>query len=70
LYFIECNYDEFLYEYYKGSTIVWVLRWIYCCIVLNINHHEWLDEKYEGSIVVLYWKLNCYGMFVGVLQRI
>jgi len=24
------------------------------CIVLNINHHEWLDEKYEGSIVVLY----------------
>jgi hypothetical protein len=22
LYFIECNYDEWLYEYYDGSTIV------------------------------------------------
>jgi hypothetical protein len=22
LYFIECNYDEWLYEYYEGSTIV------------------------------------------------
>jgi hypothetical protein len=23
------------------------------CILLNINRHEWLDEKYEGSFVVL-----------------
>jgi len=22
LYFMECNYDEWLYEYYEGSTIV------------------------------------------------
>jgi len=59
LYFIECNCDEFF---------VWVIRGIYCCIVLNISYHKWLDEKYEGSIVVL--MLNCYVMLVGVLQRI
>jgi hypothetical protein len=23
---------------------VWVLQGIYCCIVLNINYYEWLDE--------------------------
>jgi hypothetical protein len=22
LYFIECNYDEFLYRYYEGSIVV------------------------------------------------
>jgi hypothetical protein len=27
LYYVECNYDEWLYEYYKRSTVVlyWVL---------------------------------------------
>jgi hypothetical protein len=68
LYFIECNCDEWLYEYYEGSTvvlyrmklsrmIVWVLQNIYRCIILNINYHGWLYEYYEGSVVVLYWTL-------------
>jgi hypothetical protein len=70
--------------------VVWVLRKIYHCIILNVNEHEWLYEYYEGSIIVLYWTLsvmngwmsntkdvllcywmlNCYGMFVCVLQMI
>jgi hypothetical protein len=68
LYFIECNCYEWLYEYYKGSTVifyqmklsrmvVWVLQKIYHCIILNVNYHRWLYEYYEGSIVVLYWTL-------------
>ena len=87
--------------YYEGSTVVlysmklsWmvvqVLQNIYCCIILNVNYHEWLYEYYEGSIIVLYWTLtvmngwmsntkgtivlywmlNCYEMFVCVLQMI
>jgi len=68
LYFIECNCDKWLYEYYEGFTVVlyrmklsrmvvWVLRKIYRCIILNVNYHGWLYEYYEGSIVVLYWTL-------------
>jgi len=69
LYFIECNYDEWLYGYYEGSTdvfygmylwrmVVWVLHRIYRCIILSVNYHEWLYEYYEGSSVVLYWSLT------------
>jgi hypothetical protein len=47
LYFIGCNCDKWLYEYYEGSTVVfywmklwqmvvWVLRKINCCILLNV----------------------------------
>ena len=57
----------------KTSTLwscQWVLRKIYRCIILNVNCHEWLYEEYEGSTVMLYWMLNCYGMFVRILQRI
>jgi hypothetical protein len=68
LYFIECNYDEWLYEYYKEYTlvlyrmklsrmVVWVLRKIYRCIILNVNYHEWLYKYYRVSIIVLYWIL-------------
>jgi len=31
LYFIECNYDEWLHEYYDGSTVV--LYWM--LIIMN-----------------------------------
>jgi hypothetical protein len=31
LYYIQCNYDEWLYEYYEGSTIV--LYWM--LIIMN-----------------------------------
>jgi hypothetical protein len=48
LYFIECNCDEWLYEYYKGSTVVFIE--CYC--------DEFLYEYYKGSIVVLYWTLT------------
>jgi hypothetical protein len=53
--------------------VVWVLRRIYWCILLNVimtngriyrcillsvNYHEWLHEYYEGFSVVLYWSLT------------
>jgi hypothetical protein len=60
LYFIECNCDEFLYEYYEGIAVLyWTLT------VMN----GWM-ENMKGLLCVLYWMLNCYGMFVGVLQMI
>ena len=54
------NYHEWLYEYYEGSIVVlyWTLT------VMN----GWMSNT-KGTIV-LYWMLNCYGMFVYVLQRI
>jgi hypothetical protein len=27
-------------------------------------------EYYEGSIVMLYWMINCYGMVIWVIQKI
>jgi hypothetical protein len=44
LYFIECTCDEWLYEYYKGSTVVFI----------ECNCDEFLYKYYKGSIVVLY----------------
>jgi hypothetical protein len=54
------NYHEWLYEYYEGSIVLlyWTLT------VMN----GWISNT-KGT-VVLYWMLNCYGMFVYVLQRI
>jgi hypothetical protein len=60
LYFIECNCDEWLYGYYAGSIIV--LYWT--LIVMN----GWISSM-KGALL-LYWMLNCYEMFVCVLQRI
>jgi hypothetical protein len=54
------NYLECLYEYYEGSIVV--LYWI--LTVMN----DWMTNT--KGIVVLYLMLNCYGMFVCVLQRI
>jgi len=47
LYFIKSNCEEWLYKYYEESTVVfylmllqwtvvWVLRGLYCCILLNV----------------------------------
>jgi hypothetical protein len=57
---LNVNYHEWLYEYYEGSIVVlyWTLT------VMN----GWMSNT-KGTIV-LYWMLNCYGMFVYVLQRI
>jgi hypothetical protein len=60
LYFIECNCDEWLYEYYEESIVV--LYWT--LIVMN----GWITNT--KGVLLLYWMLNCYGMFVCVLQRI
>jgi hypothetical protein len=60
LYFIECIYDEWLHEYYEGSIVV--LYWI--LIVMN----GWMSNT--KGVLLWYWMLNCYGMFVCVLQRI
>jgi hypothetical protein len=38
LYFIECNCDEWLYEYYEGSTIVLYqmkLSWMVCMSIMK-----------------------------------
>jgi hypothetical protein len=38
LYFIECNCDEWLYEYYEGSTIVLYqmkLSWMVCTSIMK-----------------------------------
>jgi hypothetical protein len=57
LYFIECNRDKWLYEYYEGSTIYYIL---------NCNCDEWLYEYYERSTIVLYLMLmnmnGCMGI--------
>jgi len=60
LYFIECNCDEWLYEYNEGSIVVlcWTL------IVMN----GWMSNT--KGVLLWYWMLNCYGMFVCVLKRI
>ena len=60
LYFIECNCDKWLYEYYEGSIVVlyWTLT------VMN----GWMSNTKD--VLLWYWMLNCYGMFVCALQRI
>jgi hypothetical protein len=37
--------------------VVWALQRICCCVILNVNCHEWLYEYYKGSTVALYWML-------------
>jgi len=60
LYFIECSRDEWLYKYYEGSIVV--LYWT--LIVMN----AWMSNT--KGVLLWYWILNCYRMFVCVLQRI
>jgi hypothetical protein len=48
LYFMECNYDEWLYKYYEGSTVVFI----------ECNCDKFLYEYYEGSTIVMYWTLT------------
>ena len=57
---LNVNYHEQLYEYYEGSIVV--LYWT--LIIMN----GWMSNT--KGIIMLYWMLNCYGMFVCVLQRI
>jgi hypothetical protein len=63
------NCYEWLYEYYKGYTVVFywmltvmngcmVLRRIYHYIMLKVIYYEFLYEYYEGFIVALYWTLT------------
>ena len=47
LYFIECNYDEWLYKYYEKSTF----------ILYRMKLSRMVYEYYERSIIVLYWML-------------
>ena len=49
LYFIKCNYDEWLYEYYEGLLYF-----------IEYNYDECLYEYYEGSIVIFILIINYY----------
>jgi len=83
LYFIECNYDEWLYEYYEGSTVVfywmqlwrmvvWVLWRIYCCILLNVimTNSLWWILNWLWDVDWAIMNLGCWRMVVWVLRRI
>jgi hypothetical protein len=58
LYYTECYFHRWLYEYYEGSIVVlcWTL------IVMN----GWMSNT--KGVLLCYWMLNC--LFVCVLRRI
>jgi len=48
-YYIECNYDEWLYEYYKGSTIVFVTS-----LISRIKQQSHVNKK-KNRVVIFFF---------------
>jgi len=51
-----------------SRMVVWVLRRIYRCIILNVNCYELLYEYYEGSIVILCWRLFVTSVYISIVK--
>jgi len=57
LYYIECNYDEWFYEYYEGSTVV---RGVHGSVRFGLD-----SKNQPNRITLILWNINRTGPKTG-----